>query len=355
MQFLFLYCRSGFENECAAEIQDLAVQVGVAGYCKAKQQAGYVTFHPYEAPHSKELVEKLDFRALTFARQWFVALDLRNDLPLNDRISPLLESLAEIPEQACRVSYEHLDTNDGKALSALCNSIEKPFNSALIQGGFLRQQQACDGLRIHICFLSTAAAAIGYSPLSNSSPWAMGIPRLRLPKSAPSRATLKLDEAFLTFMDERERNQKLRSGMSAIDLGAAPGGWTWQLARYNMHIIAVDNGNMDQKLLDTGLITHLREDGFRYRPDKTVDWMVCDIVEQPIKVATMVAKWLTNRWCHATVFNLKLPMKKRYQELRLCLDTIEHALHENGVAFRMLCKQLYHDREEVTVFVELKV
>ena len=57
----------------------------------------------------------------------------------------------------------------------------------------------------------------------------MGIPRLRLP-GAPSRSAAKLEEALLYFLgDEAER--LLRGGMSAVDLGAAPGGWTWILAR----------------------------------------------------------------------------------------------------------------------------
>ncbi|MBK6435110.1 MAG: hypothetical protein IPF83_04000 [Rhodanobacteraceae bacterium] len=33
------------------------------------------------------------------------------------------------------------------------------------------------------------------------------------------------------------------------------------------------------------MVDHLRADGFRYQPNKAVEWMVCDMVEQPIKVA----------------------------------------------------------------------
>ncbi|WP_455209712.1 hypothetical protein, partial [Kaarinaea lacus] len=34
MNALFLYCRTGFENDCAAEITDKAAHLGVSGYCK---------------------------------------------------------------------------------------------------------------------------------------------------------------------------------------------------------------------------------------------------------------------------------------------------------------------------------
>ena len=52
------------------------------------------------------------------------------------------------------------------------------------------------------------------------------------------------------------------------------------------------------------------------------------------------------------LFNLKLPMKKRYEELRLCREAIARALGERPYSLRI--KQLYHDREEVTVYLHLR-
>jgi 23S rRNA C2498 (ribose-2'-O)-methylase RlmM len=40
------------------------------------------------------------------------------------------------------------------------------------------------------------------------------------------------------------------------------------------------------------------------------------MVEKPAKVAALMAQWLVNGWCRETIFNLKLPMKKRYEEVR---------------------------------------
>ena len=48
------------------------------------------------------------------------------------------------------------------------------------------------------------------------------------------------------------------------------------------------------------------------------------------------------------VFNLKLPMKKRWQETRLCLDLFAQQAQK---PLTIRAKQLYHDREEITVFV----
>ena len=180
----------------------------------------------------------------------------------------------------------------------------------------------------------------------------MGIPRLRFPSDAPSRSTLKLEEAFHVFIPADEWDERLANGMHAVDLGACPGGWTYQLVKRNMWVASVDNGPMAQSLMDTGQVTWLREDGFRYRPTRNnITWMVCDMVEKPAKVAALMATWLVNGWCRETIFNLKLPMKKRYEEVSQNLAYIQEQLNAQGINAEIQARQLYHDREEVTVHV----
>ena len=139
--------------------------------------------------------------------------------------------------------------------------------------------------------------------------------------------------------------------MNAVDLGAAPGGWTWQLVKRSIRVTAVDNGPMDKDLMDSGIVQHLRTDGFRYAPPKPVDWLVCDMVEQPSRIAALVARWMAESHCRHAMFNLKLPMKKRYEEVLRCREIIEEALDKAEVPFRLSFKQLYHDREEVTGYL----
>lgn len=87
-----------------------------------------------------------------------------------------------------------------------------------------------------------------------------------------------------------------------------------------MHVLSIDNGPLRQHVLDTGLVEHLRADGFHWHPEQPLDWMVCDMVEQPRRVAERMATWFREGWCRHAIFNLKLPMKKRWDETRLCLD-----------------------------------
>ncbi|MFZ4215495.1 23S rRNA (cytidine(2498)-2'-O)-methyltransferase RlmM, partial [Pantoea endophytica] len=105
-------------------------------------------------------------------------------------------------------------------------------------------------------------------------------------------------------------------------------------------------------LMDTGQVTHCREDGFKFRPPRTnISWLVCDMVEKPVRVASLMTEWLVNGWCREAIFNLKLPMKKRYEEVTQNLAMIDDALKAQGINAQIQARQLYHDREEVTVHV----
>jgi len=103
------------------------------------------------------------------------------------------------------------------------------------------------------------------------------------------------------------------------------------------------------KLLESGQVKHRRDDGFHYRPPDPVDWMVCDMVESPSRIARLAARWIAEGWCRETIFNLKLPMKKRREEVERCRAVIDEALGGGGYYLRF--KHLYHDREEVTGYL----
>ncbi|HRQ63264.1 MAG TPA: 23S rRNA (cytidine(2498)-2'-O)-methyltransferase RlmM, partial [Xanthomonadaceae bacterium] len=70
------------------------------------------------------------------------------------------------------------------------------------------------------------------------------------------------------------------------------------------------------------------------------------MVEQPRRIAALMAAWLREGLARRVLFNLKLPMKKRWQETRLCLDLLRE---DSGMRLDVRARQLYHDREEITV------
>ena len=312
MDGLLCYCRAGFEPELAGELTDRAAEAGFAGYARTERDSGHVVFACEDAV---ALSRALPWSSLIFARQKLRLLaDLRG-----------------------------LDPRDRIAARSLGNALRP----ALRKAGLLSAQDDARLPRLHVCFIAGDHALLAIGAPDDSAPWPLGIPRLRMHADAPSRSALKLEEALLVLLDDDERRRLLREGMRAADLGAAPGGWTWVLTRHGLRVQSIDNGPLRQHVLDTGLVEHLRADGFSWQPAQALDWMVCDMVEQPRRVAERMATWMREGWTRHAIFNLKLPMKKRWQETRLCLDLFAEQAQR---PLTIRAKQLYHDREEITVF-----
>lgn len=343
MNTLLLHCRPGFESEVCAELGDLAARLEIAGFARARPDSAFAEFTCLEAGGAERLMRRQRFDRLVFPRQW-----ARGDwltLPEQDRVGALLAALEGMPVCA-DLWLEVFDTNEGKALSTFCRKFEPPLRKALEKAGRLRQGSG--GPRLLLTFRSGQEVFLGVAEADNSALWPMGIPRLKFPRQAPSRSTLKLEEAWHQFIPRGDWETRLAPGMTAVDLGASPGGWTWQLVNRHMRVIAVDNGPMDPVLMESGLVEHLRVDGFAFRPRRPVDWMVCDIVEKPARNAALLETWIGEGLCREAVVNLKLPMKQRHAEVRRLLERIAEGLDARGVTASIACKQLYHDREEVT-------
>jgi 23S rRNA (cytidine2498-2'-O)-methyltransferase len=371
---LLAHCRAGFEPETATDLRRLAAELGEDITLEAPTGRGFVAGS----------LDRLDARSLEwafarappiFARSLFSATGphalfapgVSTGRP--DRVAPLVDLIdgaAKAEYDAARapgdaqpyntLRLETADTNEGKALSGLIRSLEARLANELAARGLLRRAQESEAMdrrarHFHVLFADGAHAYVGTSAAPWASRWTMGIPRLRMPGRAPSRSTLKLAEAFVVFLQGREP-ELLRAGMRAVDLGAAPGGWTWQLAQRGMRVTAVDNGLLKGEVRDDPLVTHWRADGLTYLPKRPVHWMVCDIAEQPSRIAALVARWIGEGHARHAIFNLKLPMKKRYDEVRRCEAIIREALAKARIEHTLALRQLYHDREEVTGYVE---
>ncbi|MDO5505473.1 MAG: 23S rRNA (cytidine(2498)-2'-O)-methyltransferase RlmM [Pseudoxanthomonas suwonensis] len=336
------YCRAGFEPELAAELTERAVLAGVYGHARTRRGDGWVQFLTDDAA---ALDAALPWQQLVFARQKLVLLADLPALDPGDRITPMLAALAG--RRFGTLWVEHPDSDAGKPLAGLARSFGNALRPALRKAGILAATDTPTLPRLHVTFVAGDHALLGHADPLDSAPWPLGIPRLKLHPDAPSRSALKLEEALLVLLDEHRRQRLLQPGMRAADLGAAPGGWTWVLARHGLHVTAIDNGPLRAHLFDTSLVEHLRADGFRWQPPQPLDWMVCDMVEQPVRVAARMAEWFAHGWCRQAIFNLKLPMKKRWQETRRCLDLFQA---QAGEPLHVRARQLYHDREEITVF-----
>jgi len=160
---------------------------------------------------------------------------------------------------------------------------------------------------------------------------------------APSRSYLKVEEAYVVLGVEPLPGERV------VDLGAAPGGWSYSAARRGARVIAVDNGPLKGGALGHPDIDHRREDAFRFHPaaGETFDWLFCDLVEEPHHVlADLVTPWLARGWCRRFVVNLKFGRVDPIR-LRRELAAPESPLTRHAPGARVV--HLFHDREEFTV------
>jgi 23S rRNA (cytidine2498-2'-O)-methyltransferase len=368
---ILIYCRAGFESEAASEILEKSKTLNIDGYVKAKANSAFLHFYPHDPQKIFYLWENLNIHNLIFSRQVLFCFSTLQNLPEKNRIEPIIAECEKL-DKKYKEFIHHLfieapDTNEHKEVLNFCKKFSTPLQIALEKQNLLpkknktqkdEKEKSSDfsnelKYNLHLFFLESKNCAIALSLKKNASPNFMGIPRLKFPPQAPSRSTLKLEEAFLFFLTDHQRETLLKNGLQAVDLGASPGGWTFQFVSRNIFVTAVDNANMDKNLMDSGMVEHKKEDGFKYTPPKPVHWMVCDMVEKPSRIAKLVAHWAKFRYAQNFIFNLKLPMKKRLEEVLSCLSFLKEELSNIEGHYILECKQLYHDREEVTVWLKV--
>jgi 23S rRNA (cytidine2498-2'-O)-methyltransferase len=117
----------------------------------------------------------------------------------------------------------------------------------------------------------------------------------------PSRAYLKLWELF-TILGERPA-----PGALCLDLGSSPGGWSWVLQGLGARVISVDKAPLDPKIAALPGITHRRESAFALEPQRlgNIDWLFCDVACYPVRLLTLVEKWLAAGICPRFVCTVK--------------------------------------------------
>lgn len=325
---LWFLCRAGFESELLAELQS---RTPGAGLDATRAPALLKLTGPAAA--LRALAADLRASPPVFARDILPVIAVLEALPRGQRIQPLIDALGGAAYASAEVIAP--DAPDAGPLAPMLKAVAGGLNAAASAGA---------ARRVRVIFADTATAAIGWVVPGLSAEAPGGIPRLKFPAGAPSRSTLKLEEALLGLLTPAERESRLRPGMRAVDLGASPGGWTFQMVRRHIAVTAVDNGRMDAELLASGRVHHLRADAFAYRPAQAVDWLLCDVIEAPRRIAALMAEWFRRGDTRAAIFNLKLPGQDRQRELARCLALLREI---PGLTLRV--RHLYHDREEVTV------
>lgn len=122
-----------------------------------------------------------------------------------------------------------------------------------------------------------------------SSPYADGEVRFEENKTdPPGRAYLKLWEAF-TLLGVRPR-----PGQLCLDLGSAPGGWTWVLGTLGASVFSIDKAPLDPRVAALPTVEHCLGSGFGLDPRHAgvVDWLFSDMICYPDRLLETVRRWL---------------------------------------------------------------
>jgi 23S rRNA (cytidine2498-2'-O)-methyltransferase len=149
----------------------------------------------------------------------------------------------------------------------------------------------------------------------------------------PSRAYLKLWEACMLF------GAWPQPGETCLDLGAAPGGWTWALARLGARVTAVDKAPLDPAVATMNGVTMRQESAFGLDPgaEPALDWLFSDVVAYPSRLLRLVQNWIGAGRTRHVVCTLKF---------QGATD------HETAAAFAAIpggtLRHLFHNKHELT-------
>jgi 23S rRNA (cytidine2498-2'-O)-methyltransferase len=80
-------------------------------------------------------------------------------------------------------------------------------------------------------------------------------------------------------------------GETCLDLGAAPGGWTWVLASLGAAVTAVDKAPLAPAVAAMAGVTERHESAFALAPEP-VDWLCSDVIAYPDRMFALVRRWI---------------------------------------------------------------
>lgn len=170
--------------------------------------------------------------------------------------------------------------------------------------------------------------------------WPGGRVRLARDDARVSRAEFKLEELFAIFPVD------LPVDGHAVDLGAAPGGWTRVLRQHGMAVWAVDPGDVAPALIADPDVHHVRTTAgeFFRGTDLLFDLVVNDMRMDPLRSCRVMveAAGRLRRGAYA-VMTLKTGSLRPVETLHRCLAVLRRKYEI------LFARQLHHNRHELTV------
>jgi 23S rRNA (cytidine2498-2'-O)-methyltransferase len=155
-------------------------------------------------------------------------------------------------------------------------------------------------------------------------------------QNPPNRAYLKLWEALTLF------EYLPKTGETALDLGASPGGWTYVMQSLGANVTAIDKAPLHPRIAALPHVQSLQQSAFSMEPSTLttpIDWVLSDIACYPERAYALIVKWIKSNRARRMIFTIKLQGETNLATIRE-LQNIPFA--------RVL--HLFHNKHEVTFF-----
>ncbi|MGN6033274.1 MAG: SAM-dependent methyltransferase [Thermomicrobiales bacterium] len=262
-----------------------------------------------------------------------------------ERLGVLLDEALEtwqqtlLPETvSLQVWASVAEGEEAPALPVRMDELWRLFADGLSDEG-LAVQRAGTSHVLSVC-VTPEAIVLGSNRAENAlSDWPGGRIRLSKPKGQISRSEFKLEELMRGF------GVRFPEGR-ALDLGAAPGGWTRILRGQGLQVTAVDPGNLDPRIAGERGVTHVRKTAavFLRETSQQFDVVVNDMRMAPsLSVDLMLTCWAHLNPGGMIVVTLKLSPHHAVETVRQSVMRLRQRYDIE------LVRQLQHNRNEVTV------
>ncbi len=180
------------------------------------------------------------------------------------------------------------------------------------------------------------------TPEDNISGWSGGMMHYKKSENDISRAKYKLMEAIDVFKIDIGRFS------SALDLGAAPGGWTSVLLEHGLQVTAVDTGDMDDRLNRYPNFKFIKANASELElEENSFDLLTSDVSWNPKNTARLInSASACLKAGGIAVVTLKLMGDKVRKTIKEVQSIYKEVFEVLGV------KQLFHNRDEVTLYLK---
>lgn len=269
-------------------------------------------------------------------------------------VSELLQDVADYAQAAANFAEVQLKAGSRpRKISVQCRimsgmapesrDIKAACDAVIVARGHLPTVKNPEQILSYVCVPDALYAGFS-SPRDNLTDWSGGAVHYRQSGDLLSRAGHKLEEAIEVFGID------LGGMRLALDLGAAPGGFTKFLLSRDMQVTAVDTAEMDSSLQGNPNLVVYRDNAFllQFKPN-AFDLVTCDMSWDSLRTARLLA-----RLAVAIVPGGTLIMTVKFMGASP-LKAIRTVLSVLSVDYNLIsARQLWHNREEATLYLRRK-